>query len=117
MTKNIGLNRRTFVTATAAGLAAPAVWTSARAQAVVTLKLHHFLPPVSNGHAKMLAPWAKKVEADSQGKIKIEDVVAGMAGVLEVAAVGIPDEKSGEAVKLVVVKKDPSLTADDIRNY
>ena len=48
---------------------------------------------------------------------EIEDVVAGMPGILEVAAVGIPDEKSGEAVKLVVVKKDPSITADDIRNY
>ena len=48
---------------------------------------------------------------------EIEDVVAGMPGVLEVAAVGIPDEKSGEAVKLVVVKKDQSLTAEDIRNY
>jgi long-chain acyl-CoA synthetase len=48
---------------------------------------------------------------------EIEDVVAGMPGVLEVAAVGIPDEKSGEAVKLVVVKKDPSITADDIRSY
>src|SRR5262245_43629520 len=57
----------------AATLAAPTAIFSARAQApVVTLKLHHFLPPVSNGHAKMLAPWAKKVEADSQGKIKID---------------------------------------------
>jgi long-chain acyl-CoA synthetase len=48
---------------------------------------------------------------------EIEDVVAGMPGILEVAAVGIPDEKSGEAVKLVVVKKDSSITADDIRSY
>jgi TRAP-type transport system periplasmic protein len=68
----MSLNRRKFVATTVAGLAAPAVWSSARAQAVVTLKLHHFLPPISNGHAKMLAPWAKKVEADSQGKIKID---------------------------------------------
>lgn len=48
---------------------------------------------------------------------EIEDVVAQMPGVLEVAAVGVPDKKSGEAVKLVVVRKDPSLTADAIRNY
>ena len=48
---------------------------------------------------------------------EIEDVVAAMPGVLEVAAVGVPDEKSGEAVKLVVVRKDPNLTADDIRHY
>ena len=48
---------------------------------------------------------------------EVEDVVAAMPGVLEVAAVGVPDEKSGEAVKLVVVRKDPNLTADDIRHY
>ncbi len=66
------LSRRTMLLSTSAAIAAPAVWTSARAQAVVTLKLHHFLPPVSNGHAKMLAPWAKQVETDSQGKIKID---------------------------------------------
>ncbi len=66
------ITRRRMIAATGAALASPAVITSARAQAVVTLKLHHFLPPVSNGHAKMLAPWAKKVEADSQGKIKID---------------------------------------------
>ncbi len=38
----------------------------------MTLKLHHFLPPISNGHAKMLAPWAKMVEQDSGGRIKID---------------------------------------------
>jgi len=48
---------------------------------------------------------------------EIEDVVASMPGVLEVAAVGIPDEKSGEAVKLVVVKKDPALSAADIKAF
>ncbi len=48
---------------------------------------------------------------------EIEDVVALMPGVLEVAAIGVPDEKSGEAVKLVVVKKDPALTSDDIRAH
>jgi long-chain acyl-CoA synthetase len=43
---------------------------------------------------------------------EIEAVVAMHPGVLECAAVGVPDEKSGEAVKLFVVKRDPSLTAD-----
>lgn len=43
---------------------------------------------------------------------EIEAVVAMHPGVLECAAVGVPDEKSGEAVKLFVVKKDPTLTAD-----
>jgi long-chain acyl-CoA synthetase len=43
---------------------------------------------------------------------EIEDVVALHPGVREAAAIGIPDEKSGEAVKIVVVKKDPALTAE-----
>lgn len=43
---------------------------------------------------------------------EVEDVVAQHPGVLEVAAVGVPDEKSGEVVKIVVVKKDPGLTAE-----
>ena len=45
---------------------------------------------------------------------EIEGVVAMHPGVLECAAVGVPDEKSGEAVKLFVVKKDPALTAEDV---
>jgi long-chain acyl-CoA synthetase len=48
---------------------------------------------------------------------EIEDVVAQLAGVLEVAAVGVPDEKSGEAVKLVIVKKDPALTEEAVRAH
>ena len=48
---------------------------------------------------------------------EIEDVIAQMPGVLEVAAVGVPDDKSGEAVKVVVVKKDPALTADDVKAH
>ncbi|MDF2467574.1 MAG: long-chain fatty acid--CoA ligase, partial [Ramlibacter sp.] len=43
---------------------------------------------------------------------EIEDVAAKHEGVLESAAVGVPDEKSGEAVKLFVVKKDPALSED-----
>jgi long-chain acyl-CoA synthetase len=45
---------------------------------------------------------------------EIEDVVAMMPGVLEVAAVGVPDQKTGEAVKVVIVRKDPSLTAEQV---
>jgi len=66
------VSRRKFLAATGAALAAPAIARPAFAQAQVTLKLHHFLPPVSNGHAKMLAPWAKMIEQDSGGKIKID---------------------------------------------
>jgi long-chain acyl-CoA synthetase len=43
---------------------------------------------------------------------EVEDVVAQHPGVLEVAAVGVPHDKSGEAVKIFVVKKDPALTAE-----
>ena len=45
---------------------------------------------------------------------EIEGVVQMHPGVLECASVGIPDEKSGEAVKVVVVKKDPNLTKEDV---
>ena len=48
---------------------------------------------------------------------EVEDVVAAHPGVLEVAAVGIPDEHSGESVKLYVVRKDPSLTEQDLLQY
>ena len=43
---------------------------------------------------------------------EVEDVIMTHPGVLEVAVVGAPDEKSGEVVKAVVVKKDPALTAE-----
>jgi len=48
---------------------------------------------------------------------EIEDVVAQIPGVLECAAVGVADEKTGEAVKLVIVKKDESLTEAQVREY
>ncbi|MDO9074622.1 MAG: long-chain-fatty-acid--CoA ligase [Rubrivivax sp.] len=48
---------------------------------------------------------------------EIEQVVSLHPGVLECAAVGIPDEKSGEAVKLFIVKDDPTLAEDDIASY
>jgi long-chain acyl-CoA synthetase len=48
---------------------------------------------------------------------EVEEVVSSCPGVLECAAIGVPDEKTGEAVKLVVVKKDPSLTEARILDY
>jgi long-chain acyl-CoA synthetase len=45
---------------------------------------------------------------------EVEEVVAAHAGVAEVGAIGVPDEKSGEAVKVVVVKKNPDVTAEEI---
>ncbi len=48
---------------------------------------------------------------------EVEDVVAGLDGVLECAVVGVPDEKTGEAVKLVIVRKNPDLTEAQVRDY
>jgi long-chain acyl-CoA synthetase len=48
---------------------------------------------------------------------EIEEVVATHPKVLEVAAIGIPDDKSGEVVKVFVVRKDRALTADDVINH
>jgi long-chain acyl-CoA synthetase len=48
---------------------------------------------------------------------EVEGVVAMHPGVLEVAAVGVPDERSGEAVKLFVVKKDPALTEAQLLDF
>jgi long-chain acyl-CoA synthetase len=48
---------------------------------------------------------------------EIEDVVASHPGVLECAAVGVPDEKSGEAVMLFVVRRDKSLTREALQAY
>jgi len=48
---------------------------------------------------------------------EIEAVVATHAGVLECAAVGVPDKKSGEAVRLYVVRKEPELAAGDVMKY
>jgi long-chain acyl-CoA synthetase len=48
---------------------------------------------------------------------EVEDVIAAHPGVLEVAAVGIPDPNSGEAVKVVVVRKDPNLTSESVIEF
>ena len=48
---------------------------------------------------------------------EVEDVVTQMPGILECAAVGVADEKSGEAVKLVIVRKDPAVTEAMVRGY
>ena len=45
---------------------------------------------------------------------EVEDVLAMHPGVLEAGAIGVPDERSGEAVKVVVVRKDPALTESDV---
>jgi long-chain acyl-CoA synthetase len=48
---------------------------------------------------------------------EVEDAVMAHPGVLEVAAVGVPDEHSGEVVKLFVVRKDPNLTEEALKQF
>ena len=48
---------------------------------------------------------------------ELEEVLAQMEGVLECACVGVPDDKTGEAVKLVIVRKDMDLTEAQIRAF
>ncbi|MGL4495056.1 MAG: AMP-binding protein [Beijerinckiaceae bacterium] len=48
---------------------------------------------------------------------EVEEVLAQHPGVLECAVVGVPDEQSGEAVAAHIVKRDPGLTEDDVRDF
>ena len=48
---------------------------------------------------------------------EVEDVIARHPGVLEAAAIGVPDERTGQAVKLFVVRRDGGVTEDAIRRY
>jgi TRAP-type transport system periplasmic protein len=66
-------NRRNFLASTMASLAAPALVRAASGQApYVTLKLHHALSSVSCAHANFLAPWARNIEAQSGGRVRID---------------------------------------------
>jgi TRAP-type C4-dicarboxylate transport system substrate-binding protein len=65
------LHRRLLITGAALG--APALLTPRRAAAQeVTLRLHHFLPPVSNVHRHFLVPWARKVQEETNGRLRIQ---------------------------------------------
>ena len=48
---------------------------------------------------------------------EIEGVLQSMPEILECGVVGVPNEKSGERVKAVIVKKDPSLTVEQVKVY
>jgi long-chain acyl-CoA synthetase len=48
---------------------------------------------------------------------EVENTVAAHPGIAEVAAIGVPDERSGEAVKIFAVRKDPGLTEQSLRAY
>ncbi len=67
------LGRRQFLKVAGAAVAAPALARSGFAQAPqITLKLHHFLPPISNAHSKLWVPWVNKIQSESGGRIKID---------------------------------------------
>jgi len=67
------VTRRTLFASTLASFAAPALIRSAHADAQpIVLKLHHSFSAVSAVHDKFLSPWARKVEADSGGRIHID---------------------------------------------
>jgi TRAP-type C4-dicarboxylate transport system substrate-binding protein len=66
------MQRRHFIAAAAGTLAMPAVLRGARAQAEVTLKLHHLLGPRAPAHTRMLEPWAQRIGEASGGRILIE---------------------------------------------
>ena len=67
------LGRRQFLSYAGAAVAAPAVSRLAFGQTPqVTLKLHHFLSPVSNAHTKLIVPWARKMEKESGGRIRVD---------------------------------------------
>jgi long-chain acyl-CoA synthetase len=58
-----------------------------------------------------------KVSGFNVSPNEIENVIAGNPKVLEVAAIGVPDEKSGEVIKVFVVKRDASLTEKELKEY
>jgi len=65
--------RRSFLTFAGAALAAPSLARISAAQTPpVVLKLHHFLAPTSNAQVRFLTPWARRVEKDSGGRIRID---------------------------------------------
>src|SRR3712207_286226 len=65
-------SRRRFLALAGSAVAAPALLRESYAQAPqVTLRLHHFLPPVANVPVHFFTPWAKKIETESGGRLKI----------------------------------------------
>ena len=67
------VSRRSFLSLAAGTVAAPALLREGYAQAAqVTLKLHHFLPAMANVPTHFLTPWARKVEEDSAGRLRVQ---------------------------------------------
>jgi TRAP-type C4-dicarboxylate transport system substrate-binding protein len=99
--------RRTFLASTLATLAAPAIVRLARADAPpqFTFKLHHSFSSVSSAHDRFLLPWARQVEAQSGGRIRIDLFPSMQLG-------GQPAELFDQARDGVaeIVLAEPSLT-------
>lgn len=68
----IRLARRAFLASITASIAAPPMLRRAAADASIGLKLHHSFSAVSGVHERFLVPWARKVESDSQGRIRVD---------------------------------------------
>jgi TRAP-type transport system periplasmic protein len=66
------LARRTLLASIIASVASPAVLRVARGDAPIALKLHHYFSSVSGAHDRFLVPWARKVEAESGGRMRID---------------------------------------------
>ena len=66
------LSRRSMLALGTGMLASPLVVRDLKAQAQITLRLHHFLPPASNGQQRFLAPWAQRIEQASGGRLRIQ---------------------------------------------
>lgn len=66
------LTRRHALALAAGAVASPLVVRDLKAQAQITLRLHHFLPPASNGQQRFLAPWAQRVEQASGGRLRVQ---------------------------------------------
>ena len=77
------------------------------------------LKPVGVKFATATGTWLATVATDTvvDADDLIEEVVGELDGVLECACVGVPDAKTGEAIKLVIIKKDPALTEAQVRAW
>jgi TRAP-type C4-dicarboxylate transport system substrate-binding protein len=72
MRSTIRIRRRRFLALACAAVAAPALSRAARGQGPVTLRLHHFLSPIAYPHTRFLTPWARAIEAESGGRLRID---------------------------------------------
>ena len=68
----VRLARRAFLASITASIAAPPMLRRAAADASIGLKLHHSFSAVSGVHERFLVPWARKVESESQGRIRVD---------------------------------------------